>query len=263
MAPRPFTLDLLGMRPPPQRRRPPFFDTKKLAIVGMTPTHVFTPWHDPTWTIAAHPCTYTIVEREPDWWFDLHPSACFTKAKGWRAGYYNWLKHLRTPIFMQHDWPEIPMATRFPRERIMAEYRAYFSNHAAWMVALALTEGVTHVGIYGCEYSSDPERGIQRGSLEYWLGVFEGRGGHVILPPGSRLLNKPAELYGYESHDLKTGKLIDSYRYCQKAQAPTHGEPPQTLLYPVDPKTGEHRQPLMKIPDIEPAWERSGHLIHA
>ena len=163
---------------------------------------------------------------------------------------------------MQQDWPEIPMAIRFPRERIMAEYRAYFTNHAAWMVALAMTEGATHVGIYGCEYSSDPERGIQRGSLEFWLGMFEGRGGHVILPPGSRLLNKPAELYGYESHDKETGKIIDSYRCFMDKPTPKHGEPAQTLLYPIDPQQAKDRIPLMKIPDIEPAWERSGHKVH-
>ncbi len=261
----PLTIEQLlpQMRMPTERRRPPFFATKKLAIVGMTNTRYFTPWHDPSWTIAVHPCVYRLCGRDPDWWFDLHPRTCFTKNKSWHPNYLYWLKHLRQPIFMQEDWPDIPMAIRYPQERVMGEYRAYFTNHAAWMIALAMTEGCTHIGLFGCEYAHEQERGHQRGSCEYWLGMFEGAGGHVILPPGCRLLNKPAELYGYESHG-DDGRLIPSYLAVPTMKTKqADGKLVQTPLTVIDMNKAEGRPKLMQLPEQEPAWERSGHKIHA
>ena len=236
-------------------------------MIGMTASHVFAPWDDPGWTIAAHPCTFSICQRKPDWWFDLHPPATFRGQKRWHRDYVKWLQSLRQPIFMQEDYPDILMAIRYPRERIMSEYRAYFTNHVAWMIALAMTEGVTHIGVFGCEYAAEQERGVQRGSLEFWLGMFEGRGGHVILPPGSAVLNKPPELYGYESHDPITGILIPAYR---KAKVKP-GQPGTTdvsikdplTLQVIDSQDAAGRVPLMQIPDQAVAWERSGHTIHA
>src|SRR5690242_9486881 len=256
---------MTNVRPPSGRRRPPYFRTKKVAFVGMTPSYAYTPFEDPAWTVGVHPCCHTVLPHgyEPDFWFDLHPPSCFTTQKGWHRDYYGWLKKLRQPIFMQKDWPEIPNAIRFPKERILAEFRKYFTNHVAWMIALAMTEGATHIGVFGCEYSSDQERGLQRGSLEYWLGRFEGSGGHVVLPPGSTLLNKPKELYGYESHDLKTGKIIAAYRGPAKKGADLQVPPQLTVM---DPKAAPQiplAKPPVDCPESEPAWERSGLLVHA
>ena len=243
------------------RRHPPFFRTKKLALVGNTGSRAHTPWFDPSWTIAAHPCVLHACPKEPDWWFDMHGPQNFRVGKEWSINYLQWLQGLQTPIFMQQDWPDIPMAVEFPKQRVLAEFRAYFTNHVAWMIALAMTEGVTHLGLFGCEYSHDFERGQQRGSAEFWLGMFEGGGGHVILPPGCSLLNDPSELYGYESHD-ENGRLIASYR--PKPRKPqitdAKGPNPLTILYP---ETAEGRIPLAKPPEGEAiAWERSGHLLH-
>jgi hypothetical protein len=191
-------------------RRPPFFHTKKLALLGSTASLELAPWHDPSWTLAAHPCCRPRCQREPDWYFDMHRPECFrAELKSWNPQYYTWLKKLQTPIFMQENWPDIPMSVRYPKERIFAEFRAYFTNHCAYMIALAMTEGVTHIGLFGCQYAG-AERGTQRDSLTYWLGRFEQSGGVVVIPSEhNTLLTK--ELYGYESHD-EEGKLIPSYR---------------------------------------------------
>ena len=192
-----------------RHRTPPFFKTKKVGLLGNTASIQFAPWGDPSWTLLAHPCCRPECRREPDWYFDMHVPACFqVQRKGWNPDYYDWLKKLQTPIFMQEAWPEIPMAVRYPIERVLSEARPYFSNHCAWMIALAMTEGVTHIGLWGCQYSHQSERGHQRGSLEYWLGRFEGAGGKIVLPPKwTNLLADPPELYGYQSHD-KEGKLV-------------------------------------------------------
>lgn len=216
---------------------PPFFRTKKLALLGSTDSLELAPFHDMSWTLAAHPCCRPRCAREPDWYFDMHRPECFRiEHKPWNPLYYAWLKRLQTPIFMQEAWPEIPMAVRYPKERVFAEFRAYFTNHCAYMIALAMTEGITHLGLFGCQYAG-AERGTQRDSLTYWLGRFEQAGGVLVIPAqGNTLLTK--ELYGYESHDAQ-GRLIPSYRVPPEIQK-TKGE--IKTLHPVS------EVPLMPVP---------------
>lgn len=257
-----FVLQAENRRAP--RRSPPFFRTSKVAIIGCTLSRKYTPWHDPSWTLVTHCSARKFCLREPEWYMDLHPPACFrTERKGWHTNYHSWLKSLQTPIFMQEEWDDIPMAVRYPRERILAEYRPYFTNHCAWMIALAMTEGVRTIGLFGCQYGASTEYAVQRGSLEYWLGRFEQGGGQVVLPPQySDVLGYPGKLYGYESHDADTGKLVPEYK------RPRHDDPKPTLpdgrtLTILDGLKPDERPPLMPPPTGEPiAWERSGHVVY-
>ena len=243
---------------------PPFFRTKKLAIIGRTANAVYAPFHDPSWTILAHPCARTLCKREPDWYFDMHRPECFTRqSKTWNGAYYTWLQTLQTPIFMQETWPDIPMAVRYPIERVLQEFRAYFTNHAAYMIALALTEGVTHIGLFGCQYSADTEHATQRGSCEYWLGRFEQAGGQVILPvKDNTMLNFPKGLYGYESHNAK-GQLAGDYIPVLKVTKPKGDGHVVVTLTPVDLSDPSVRATIPPPPNGEAiAWERAGITIH-
>lgn len=231
-------------------RRPPYFKTKKLGLLGATTNIAFAPWHDPTWTLAAHPCCRPQCKREPDWYFDLHRPELFrVKKKGWNPDYYGWLKTLQTPVFMQKNWPDIPMSVEYPLTRILGEFRGYFTNQCAYMIALAMTEGVTHIGLFGCQYAHHTEHGVQRDSLTYWLGRFEQAGGTVVIPPKyNSLLCAPKELYGYESHDEK-GKLVKAYQspfVLEKKRKDGTRELRQ--LYEVK-ENGECEIPLAPIPD--------------
>lgn len=240
------------------RRRPPYFRTKKLGLLGSTESLDCAPWDDPSWTLAAHPCCRPRCSREPDWYFDLHPRSCFSvERKAWNPHYFTWLKRLQTPIFMQENWPDIPMAVRYPRERIFAEFRRYFSNHCAYLIALAMTEGVTHIGLFGCQYAGT-ERGVQRDSLTYWLGRFEQAGGTLVIPDkGNTLLTMP--LYGYDSHD-EQGKLKDEYRALMPTKVSNHvGNPLVAEAIDLDLSKPESWPPLALPPNGEPiAHERSG-----
>lgn len=141
--------------------------------------------------------------REPDLFFDLHPPALWTnpKRKFWDPSYYDWLKQNHVPIYMQEHYPEIPASIKYPFATMITEFpTGYMANTLAYMIALALMEGVTQIGIFGCNYAADSEYGPQRGSAEYWLGIAEGRGVRIALPPGCDLLGRPHLLYGYESH---------------------------------------------------------------
>lgn len=247
-------------------RRPPFFKTKKLGLLGNTVSLEAAPWHDPSWTLAAHPCCRPKCKREPDWYFDLHRPELFTKElRTWNQTYYTWLKTLQTPVFMQREYPEIPMSVKYPLDRIKAEFRSYFTNQCAYMIALAMTEGVTHIGLFGCQYSHETEHGVQRDSLTYWLGRFEQYGGTVVIPQTyNTLLRSPALLYGYESHD-EHGKLVKEYRALPTVTVKKDdGTQEKRELVPVDMEKAEGRIPLMTLPNGEaPAWARSGHTVFA
>lgn len=194
-------------------RRPPYFKTKKLGLLGNTASLEFAPWYDPSWTLAAHPCCRPRCKREPDWYFDLHRPELFRQEnRTWNPKYYTWLKTLQVPVFMQKNYADVPMSVEYPLARIQAEFRSYFTNQCAFLIALAMTEGVTHIGLFGCQYAHETEHGVQRDSLTYWLGRFEQGGGTVVIPPKyNSLLACPALLYGYESHD-EHGKLVPAYR---------------------------------------------------
>lgn len=250
---------------------PPYFRTKKLAILGCTSNVVFAPWRDPSWTLASHCSARQACQREPDWYFDMHRPACFEQLKNWNTGYQRWLQQLQSPIFMQEDadsaphspWAQIPAAVRYPIERITAEFASsatgqlYATNHAAYMIALAMTEGVTHIGLYGCQYASNSEYGVQRDSLSYWMGRFEQYGGKLVVPPKwNTLLSQPKGLYGYASHD-EHGKLVDEYKLRSTPPAK-----PGAIAVPVDPQTGACEVPLMASPTGEPPnLERAQELF--
>jgi hypothetical protein len=238
-------------------RRPPYFKTKKLGLLGATTNLDYAPWFDSTWTLAAHPCCRNRCKREPDWYFDLHRPELFkVEKKGWNPNYYGWLKRLQTPIFMQKNYPEIPMSVEYPLTRIQAEFRSYFTNQCAFMIALAMTEGVTHIGLFGCQYAHETEHGVQRDSLTYWLGRFEQYGGTVVIPPKhNSLLCSPPLLYGYESHD-EHGKLVPLYRAAPVIKvAKPDGSAEQRELVSVA-LTAEAMQDLPRHDGEAPAWER-------
>jgi hypothetical protein len=238
-------------------RRPPFFGTKKLGLLGCTENLKFAPFDDSSWTLASHTAARGKCQREPDWYFDLHRPECFTKErKPWNPKYYTWLQRLQTPIFMQEERPEIPLSVRYPIERVLQEYRAYFTNHVVYMIALAMMEGVTTIGLWGCQYGIESERHVQRGSLEYWLGRFEQAGGTVVLPvKNNTVLAMPNTLYGYESHD-EFGKLSGDYARMSETKIKKDGQ-----MVTLQTVTGDRPDGLMAPPTgVEIAWVRRALL---
>lgn len=201
-----------GLRPSDAKSRPPVprrvglagvGRLRKIALLGGAKSLQYTPWSDPTWELWAHASCRHVCKRDPDILWDLHPPELWRnpKKKTWDPKYLKWLSTNRTPIMMQEVYEDVPASIRYPFETMITEFpRGYMTNHVAYMVALALMEGVTHLAIFGCDYDTNSEYGPQRGSAEYWLGVAEGRGVQVLIPPQCNLLNKPSLLYGYESH---------------------------------------------------------------
>ena len=252
---------------------------RKIAMLGGASTIRYTPWWDPTWELWAHASCRQHCQREPDLLFDMHPPELWKdpKKKFWDPTYFRWLQQNHLPIMMQQRYPEVPCSIRYPFEHVITEFpRGYMTNTLAYMVALALQEGVTHLGIYGCHYDGQTEYGPQRGCAEYWLGIAEGRGVQVLIPPTCDLLNRPSLLYGYQSHP--GGKRDPSYLFqigCSPAdvakQAGVAKTPVPATGIDLLPAEGPLAPPLMQIGE-PPAVERRdappqqnfsyGHALH-
>jgi len=186
--------------------------------------------------------------------FDLHSKHVWQKKKHWMKDYQGFLEKCPVPVYMQEHYKSVPQSIRYPKERVLSEFRRYITSQTGWMIALALTEGVTHLGFYGIHYAHEDERGWQLACAEYWIGLAEGRGVQIAIPPGSPLLRNP-RLYGYESHDAD-GKNVMVVKHKNTAFDPAQ-------LSIVDMSNPAGRRPLMKLPNGElPDWEHSGHEHH-
>ena len=163
----------------------------------------YTPWQDPAWEFWAHA---SVIQALPhmrcDRLFDLHPKHCFMEErKNGFKDYFGFLKRCPIPIYMQQRYDEIPASVRFPLELIQQQWPdTKFGSMTAYMVALALYEGVTHLGLWGIDYAHKTEYEEQRANAEHWVGIARGAGVHIIIPPSSPLCHEPQLLYGYESH---------------------------------------------------------------
>ena len=238
---------------PPSYEPPGLGRLRKIALIGTAETYTFAPFHDPSWEIWAHSSAIPVCPRV-DRIFDLHPKHVWQKKKHWHKDYATFLATCPVPIYMQEKYKSVPQSIRYPRERILSEFRRYITSQTGWMIALALTEGVTHLGFYGIHYAHVDERGWQLACAEYWIGVAEGRGVTIAIPPGSPLLKNPL-LYGYESHDAEGRNLMEQRANPKKFDA--------SKLQIVDMQNPAGRIPLMKLHNGEqPNWAHSGHEHH-
>ena len=255
------TLKGLQKVSPPVSRRPIFAGLgrlRKVGLLGGSKSLRYAPWYDSSWELWSHASCRHLCKRDPDLLFDLHPPELWRnpKLKIWDPNYLEWLGKNRIPIMMQEAYPDAPASIRYPFETMITEWpRGYMTNTLSYMVALALMEGVTHLGVFGCNYETDNEYGPQRGCAEYWLGIAEGRGVHVQLPPLADLLGKPALLYGYQSHP--NGVRDPSYIFglnplMASVKKPKNVPGPDITIVPAD---GPDAPKLMDI-GVPPATSR-------
>lgn len=198
----------------PVLARPTGRSVRKIGLLGSHTASLATcPWDDPTWELWGHASSRAWYRRELDRYFDIHPRACWVKNGKNQSRYTEWLRTTTVPVYMQEKHPDVPASVAYPKDRILLEFgglRHYFKNTMAWMTALAMAEGVTHLGLWGINYGHDTEYETQRGSAEYWIGRAEERGIQVFLPTECTLLAEPAGLYGWESHD-ENGKRLPQW----------------------------------------------------
>jgi hypothetical protein len=187
---------------------------KRIAILGTAPTWRDTPWDDPTLEIWALNDMWLLQPKRVSRWFDLHPlDKMFFRAQGQKVAQYDvpagfflrpqghleWLRAQTIPVYVQ-DAAALgsPSALTFPKAAIEAKFGQHFASSPAWMIGLALLEGVTELHIYGIHLATEWEYLKQKPNMTFLLGLAAGLGVKVVLPKGCPLL-KESHQYAYET----------------------------------------------------------------
>ena len=115
------------------------------------------------------------------------------------------LSNITVPIYMQDSHDDISNSVKYPKDEVIKYFgRELFQSSVDYMVALAIYEGYEEIYLYGVDMQVNEEYSYQKPSCSYWLGVAEGKGIKVYMPPECDLL-KSYYSYGYD--DIKRNAL--------------------------------------------------------
>ena len=203
---------------------------RKIAMIGKAPDSVRdAPYGDADWEVWILN-TLGHMNEVPRWdrQFELHDLKLI-KVKEY-GDYFPWICKQTRPVYLRDaPPPEIPAGVQYPLAEIQHCFeafagRSYLTNTVSLMVALALYEHVqgmkiSDLGLWGVNMAqhgvsragnSGPftsEYARQRPSVEYWLGVANGMGIKVHLPPQSDIM-KSACIYGYHTTDAQQKRVV-------------------------------------------------------
>jgi hypothetical protein len=231
---------------------------RQIAIVGGGKSWIRAPFTDPAWQIWAHAsCFEGMATRGVDRWFDVHRPAVRAEPKTWSPRYREWLTTgdgRTAPVYVLDGFTPAPDVPTIENHEIAnhvvipwqdmqawlmargATEREYVTSTGAWMLKLALFEGVDTIGIWGIDYEEEGEYLVQRPCMEHWIGFARALGVKVYVTAGSNL-GRDDHVYGFDGYrpDLvHTFKPYKAHRSAQRVtvlqamgQEPMHEIPPE------------------------------------
>ena len=161
---------------------------------------------------------HRFLKRPAQRWFQMHhrnhnmPSGYLADTQQGPVGYFGrpkdheeWLQACGIPVYMQEVDTLIPTSVRYPIEDVARRFGSYFTSTVAYMIALALHEGVDEILLLGIYLKTGPEYEKERPCVEYFLGAARALGVRVVLPEGCDLTRAP--LYAYSEFQDETLEL--------------------------------------------------------
>ena len=101
----------------------------------------------------------------------------------------------------------IPRADIFPHERLVKEFsHFFFTSQPAWMMAFAISEKASQIGLFGLDMAARSEYAHQKSAILHFALIAQQRGIEVFAPPESEVLYPPP-LYGYSFNSPMGRKL--------------------------------------------------------
>lgn len=180
----------------------------KVAIVGFAPS-----WKEAPFGTKPEECEiwclnemYKVAPEIKNFrasrWFEIHD---LTTASKNTKEHQSFLQTVTVPLYVQKKYEHLPNAIPFPFEEIFAWMAdkgfggsKYFTNTISYLIMFAAMSGFKEISVYGVDMSTDSEYMHQKASAEYMIGLCEGMGIKVYIPPSSELL-KCNQLYAVES----------------------------------------------------------------
>jgi len=149
-----------------------------IAIVGLSPSQHDAPWDDPEWEKWSLPWGERWAECHR--LFEMHQLELFRQIPCRPQNYEDKLKEIDVPLYMQEAYAEFP-CIRYPFEEVKKTHGIWNSS-PDYMLALAIHEGHTKIGIWGIDMKAQEEYFHQRPNFERLIGIAEGKGIEVIIP---------------------------------------------------------------------------------
>lgn len=171
----------------------------KVCIVGYAEnSRHMALYDDPDCEIWGVNQLYRFIPRA-DRWFQIHTD--WTNQAKWVPGtdLAAWLREAPIPVYMSALDPTIPNSLTYPKAHVMAGLNVhdYFTSSIAYMLALAIAEGFTTIGIYGIDLIIGREYFFEKACVEFYLGIAHARGITYHTPEACALLWQ-SHAYGYE-----------------------------------------------------------------
>jgi hypothetical protein len=173
-----------------------------VALVGSAPASCRSaPYSDPRWTIyGCSPGLYGVAPRVNEW-FETH---LWEPGQPWFSPEYcQWLKALPdrgVKLWTGRPVAELPGSEVFPWQETLAEFdpsRWFCTSSLFWMMARAIKQGATKIGLWGVDMAAGEEYEMQRAGIHFLAYIAKARGIEVGVPPESDLFT-PRFVYGFD-----------------------------------------------------------------
>lgn len=187
--------------------------TRKIAIVARAGTSALAPFHDPSWEIWGLPW---ILYPRLDCAFEIHTQQCVDESNESD----DWIPRFRErhdDALVYCDPSRLHLFRRtatYPFDEIRLSLpRRYLENSIAYVLAYAIHLRPAEIGLYGVHMFAGYEAAFAQGSVQYLVGLADGRGIKVHIPPGSPLFmsNFVAGRYGVRGGEGAMREKIISY----------------------------------------------------
>jgi len=120
----------------------------------------------------------------PDRWFELHTPEHLKKV-GVSQPEIDYLGTMEN-LYMMTPFGK---AKQFPREEVLSiRENKYFTSSIAWVIGLAINEGVETIGLFGVDLFLTKEYQRERPCIENLLGFAQGKGINIVIPEVSPLM---------------------------------------------------------------------------
>ncbi len=168
---------------------------RKIAVLGSAVSSVrLAPFDDPTWEIwACSPANKSLPRC--DVWFELHNPE--VKIREGLTEWLDWLK--KQPIvYMQKAYTDYKGSRELPLQELLKNWGPFWwTSQLAYMLAMAIEQKPSVIGIYGVDMAANSEYNQQRLGCQYFIQhIVRNTDIELVVPPESDIL-EAAPLYGY------------------------------------------------------------------
>lgn len=172
----------------------------KVAIIGTADcSRGKAPYDNESWEIWSLGANAKDIPRF-DRWFELHTERVLKNARSWE-NIFPFFGQCGDKLYLGHPCSDLPFAKPFPIEKIKEKFGTYFTSTIAYLIAFAILEGATEIGLWGISMLADEEYSRQRPCVEYYLGMARGLGINVVIAEESPVL-RAERMYAFEYCEL-------------------------------------------------------------